>query len=283
MNSFFESFNLFLESSDEETFIKGIFDNPLDMTQLKVYADWLDDRDDPFSNVIRAALASATPENQHAGKSEPFYNVVKNMYQEGDVVINWSHGEIDYKTPKGTKSISVLPNGHITHYVDHPGVYHSTSIDKLKSLDLKRATLMLLLEELVNSHRTEHPHDPGFEYQLDRSKHIYPDPAMTWATRALDSLERQMWSFAGTSPDLGLWDEDECEMEFQNLIKQYLIPFEKMTREITIPGDWKHFAELQHYVMNVVLAFNLNYINKDLVSEFMRLTEKIRFRMINHK
>lgn len=47
--------------TDDEAFIRAIVDNPGDDTTRLVYADWLDERDDPRGDYMRAEVEWATP------------------------------------------------------------------------------------------------------------------------------------------------------------------------------------------------------------------------------
>ena len=47
--------------NEDEAFIRAIVDNPGDDTPRLVYADWLDDRDDPRGPYLRAEFEWAKP------------------------------------------------------------------------------------------------------------------------------------------------------------------------------------------------------------------------------
>jgi uncharacterized protein (TIGR02996 family) len=53
--------------SDDAGFLHAIRDNPADDTARPVYADWLDERDDPRGDFLRlhVALRSLPPDHPH--------------------------------------------------------------------------------------------------------------------------------------------------------------------------------------------------------------------------
>ncbi len=62
----FSEWKLLREMNEEEGFAQAIKTNPKDMTAWLVYADWLQDRNDPRADLIRALAGKKTTKNMNA-------------------------------------------------------------------------------------------------------------------------------------------------------------------------------------------------------------------------
>ncbi len=265
------------ESADEESFIKAIFDNPFDATAMLVYADWLQDKDDPFYHLIRAAIASAVPENRDSKNpdEEPFYNVIKNQYKGenfGGIHVNWKHGTFSYGEDGKKITVFVNPTGQIMLAGD--GNFHPVSVKEIKPLEAKRTALLLLLEEMVDSHRIKNPHGHYAQYRV--KKPPYKNAETAWADHATRHVEENLMWFLDQRLN---HHEDEMLEMFQELMSQYIRPLEKMTRNTKYASDPKRFKQLRDRVTEAARESSVCHTREDLCFEFMKTTNEILSRM----
>jgi len=297
MKNFFESFpNFLIESmSDEEGLIKAIFDNPLDTTGYLVYADWLDENNIKFGNLVRAAVASANPETSKKKdpKEESFFNMLKNKYANnfegyGLLNVNFKQGTFGYRNPSDSMqwTVYVLPTGQImakTQDIDKSSSgtqYQPINVDQIEPIEGKRTALLMLIEEMVDSHRLVNPHGHGSNYRRDKKIGDDEPSDSVWIDHATHSVELAIRWFI----DLGRMDYNISEMVdgFKEVIAQYMIPLEKMSRGM-VKEKYKtnstEFKKLTDWAIRI--ATNIGVCDEDEQSckEFSRLAKAIYSRM----
>jgi uncharacterized protein (TIGR02996 family) len=286
MVNFFESFGIFLESSDEESFINSIFESPFDTTAMLIYADWLDERDDKFSDYLRAAVQSANKENQNKNTEEPFYQLIKQAIADKRIAknIKWKEGSFEYRMSEDSPAFKVFvhPSGQIMRTASDEQ-YKEISVNDLPSIDVKRLALLLLLEHLVDSHRITNPHGNTTNHNRNKKFGISDNVQQTFINQAFNHMVKAMESFASFSHRTWFLQEGEGVEMFSELLNQYIKPFEKRTKDLKFSGNIQAFSAAQRAVMETVGILNINAEREDLVTDFMRTTEKIMFRMKDHK
>jgi uncharacterized protein (TIGR02996 family) len=82
---------------DEEAFIRAIHESPKDELNWLVYADWLQDHDDPLGELIRVGI-----ELEKATKTDLERWLLERRKKELENIV---FGGLDFKEPTGRRTI----------------------------------------------------------------------------------------------------------------------------------------------------------------------------------
>ncbi len=135
-------------------------------------------------------------------------------------------------------------------------LYKPISIESLKSIEAKRTAFILLLEQMVDSHRIKNPHDLNSAERVN--KKIRPDQSSqsVWIDHSVKSVEDAINWYIHISGRGWARDDDMVEM-FHELLIMYIIPLDNMISKLD-PGSKFSKSEYFETGANQVLQIARN-------------------------